>query len=167
LRQIAVVAAIALALVTVAVSGSLLVLTTSRHDASAILRDTVPGVRATREAQVDLLRHEHAPDAAERAQLASDLRRAVEDDSGYRARSSGADAAHEDAKRYVERYFATTLDARTSPAERSAWSASGHSERSFARCSRTVESTQAKGSTFTLLPPLAVVSSKSSAGLHG
>jgi hypothetical protein len=80
----------------------------------------VRGVRATREAQVDLLRHEHARDAAERAQLASELRRAVDDDFGYRARLSGAHAAREDAKRYVERYFATTLDDRTSPAERSA-----------------------------------------------
>jgi signal transduction histidine kinase len=74
LRRIVTLAAIALGLLSGAVAVSLIVLTTSLHDASAVLRDTIGEVRLTRQAQVDLLLHERAEDPVERERLDHKLR---------------------------------------------------------------------------------------------
>ena len=104
------VVAVALGLMAAAVSGSLVVLTTSLHDESRALREMVHGARLARETQANLLRHDRATDPAELARLQSSVRETLAADFGSPAKTADARATREQAKGRVERYLASSSD---------------------------------------------------------
>lgn len=107
LHQISSTVAVILALMTTVVSGALVVLTSGLHETSVTLRETVHGVRLTREARADLLLHERSIDPDLRAGLEAKLRQTLEEDFGYMPESPGAKGARDEAGRKIERYLAT------------------------------------------------------------
>jgi two-component system, OmpR family, sensor histidine kinase MtrB len=110
LRQIIVVTAVALALMTFAVSGALVVLTTSLRDTASLVRETARSTHRTREARVALLVHERVTEPLERARLERQVRRTLHEAFLTPPRSPSVSTAREEAKGDVERYFAATRD---------------------------------------------------------
>lgn len=107
LRWIVGVAAVALGLMTVVVTASLVALTTDLHDVSSDLRETVRRARLTHETEVDLLLHERSDEPAERARLENELKQRVAEEFGFPPGSTTAAAARERAKADIDRYLAT------------------------------------------------------------
>lgn len=68
----------ALALMTLVVSGALVLLTTYQHEESRALRASVASVRGAREAEIGLLRHEQAVDGVARSVAEVYVRRSLE-----------------------------------------------------------------------------------------
>ncbi|MDF2693256.1 MAG: Chemotaxis protein methyltransferase CheR [Labilithrix sp.] len=108
LRRIVALAAALLGVLSAAVAVSLVVLTTSLHDASAVLRDTVSEVRVARQVQVDLLLLEREEDPAERARLENKLHNPLREADERVMSSEATQAARHDANKKIERYLGET-----------------------------------------------------------
>jgi signal transduction histidine kinase len=121
LRQIVVVAVVALGLVTLVVSTALVVLTTSLDDTADLLRQNVRGTRLVREAQLNLFRHERSADPTERSELGRKLRETLAEDFDDSGMSAETERVRDEAKRHVERYLSTPVQSSTAAARTDAF----------------------------------------------
>jgi signal transduction histidine kinase len=111
LRRTVTSAAVLLTALSIAVAGSLVILTTRLHDASAVLRDTLREVRLARQVQVDLLLRERAENAAERAALDERLYGALHEADEKIMSSASTQRQREEAKAAVAHYLDETRGA--------------------------------------------------------
>lgn len=105
LRRTVTLAALALSLLTCASAVSLIVLTTSLHDASVTMRETIRGVRVARQTEVDLIRHDQTDAPAERARIDAKIRTTLLDAARYPASSETTAVFRDEARARVEHYL--------------------------------------------------------------